>query len=269
MPGYGQVAGGGRLGRGDGRALASWWGEEHHDCRLHRPLSWLSCRKVWLARPRHWEDSMKIYLTRRAATALMLVLPLAGGCRSNKGTAGSGEQTAMQQTPPPDTAAPKGLAIDSSGAGAALSDANIMALLDEANKADSSAGALAAKKASHSSVKSFAREMMTDHHRLRADGEKLAKKLGITPAAPANDPLAPAAQDETSALQSTPKGPDFDRTYIEKEVSAHQAVKDLLDQAHRSTQNDQIRKLIEQATPVVQRHLDHAQKLQKELAKTA
>lgn len=155
------------------------------------------------------------------------------------------------------------------GASAALTDANIMALLDEANKADSSAGAVAAKKGTSASVKTFAREMMIDHHRLRPGGEKLAKELKITPAPPANDPLASAAQDETNALESTPKGAEFDRTYIEKEVSAHQAVKDLLDQAHRSTQNDRIRKLIEQGTPVVQQHLDHAQKLQQQLSKTA
>ena len=144
-----------------------------------------------------------------------------------------------------------------------------MALLDEANKADSAAGAVAAKKATSAEVKSFAKEMMIDHHKLRSEGAKLAKQLKITPEAPAYDPLTPAAQDETNALQSTPKGPEFDRTYIEKEVSAHQAVKDLLDQAHRSTQNQQIQKLIENATPIVQQHLDHAQKLQKQLTTSA
>jgi putative membrane protein len=216
---------------------------------------------------------MKNQGSRRAAAALMLILPFFGACKSNRGTQGAAEQTGMQSqpAPPPDTtAATRDTAKGGGGApAAALTDANIMALLDEANKADSSAAAVAAKKGTNAGVKTFAREMMVDHHKLRVGGEKLAKQLKITPAPPANDPLAAAAQDETNALQSAPKGPEFDRTYIEKEVSAHQAVKDLLDQAHRSTQNDQIQKLIEKATPIVQQHLDHAQRLQKDLTKTA
>ena len=216
---------------------------------------------------------MRNELSRRAATALMLIVPFLGACRSNRGIEAGGDQTAMHQPAPPDTTGTAGSATGDTTRGgaapAALTDANIMALLDEANKADSSAGAVAAKKGTSAGVKTFAREMMKDHHRLRSAGEKLAKELKITPAAPANDPLASAAQDETNALQATPKGAEFDRTYIEKEVSAHQAVKDLLDQAQRSTQNDRIRTLIEQATPVVQQHLDHAQKLQQQLTQTA
>jgi putative membrane protein len=220
---------------------------------------------------------MKTQLPRQVAAALSLALLSFAACKSDRGTAGAGEQTGMQsQPPPPDTAAmpnPTGATGDTArgggGAPGPLSDANIMALLDEANKADSSAGAIAAKKATGAEVKAFAKEMMIDHHKMRLEGTKLAKKLNITPEPPANDPLAPAAQDETKALESAPKGPEFDRVYIEKEVSAHQAVKDLLDQAHRSTQNQEIQKLIEKATPIVQQHLDHAQKLQKQLTTSA
>jgi len=219
---------------------------------------------------------MKYEASRPVATAaLLLIVPLMGGCKT-RGNEGPGTQTGMQTQPaPPDSTASAGggapvdTAKGGGTAGAPLTDANIMALLDEANKADSSAGATAAKKATSADVKTFAREMMKDHHRLRASGEKLAKELKITPAKPANDQLAAAAQEETSALDSAPKGAEFDRTYIEKEVSAHQAVLDLLDQAHRSTQNAKIQKAIEEAKPIVQQHLDHAQKLQQQLTKTA
>jgi putative membrane protein len=220
---------------------------------------------------------MKYEVPRRVAAALMLVVPLLVGCKTNREPQGGGEQTGMQPVPgPPDSTAPAtvpsapGDTATSGSAGAAtLTDANILALLDEANKADSSAGAMAAKKATSAQVKTFAQEMMKDHHRLRADGQKLAKQLNITPAPPATDPLAGAAQDETTALESAPKGAEFDRTYIEKEVGAHQKVLDLLDQANRSTQNKQLQEAIGKAKPIVQQHLDHAQKLQKELTKTA
>jgi putative membrane protein len=209
---------------------------------------------------------MSSKLLPQGVPAAMLALALLGACRERPRSAS--DTGAAPSTPATDTMArPTGM--DSAGAAGKLTDPNIVALLDEANKADSSAGAIAAKKATSAAVKAFANEMMIDHHKLRSEGAKLAKRLKITPEPPAYDPLTPAAQDETSALQSTPKGPEFDRTYIEKEVSAHQAVKDLLDQAHRSTQNQQIQRLIEKATPIVQQHLDHAQKLQKQLTTSA
>jgi putative membrane protein len=111
--------------------------------------------------------------------------------------------------------------------------------------------------------------MMTEHHALRLQGQQLAKKVKITPEPPVDDPLTAAAQDETNALQSTPKGAEFDRIYIEKEVAAHQAVKDLLDKAHSAAQNEELKKLIEKAQPVVQKHLDQAQALQKKLPANA
>lgn len=197
---------------------------------------------------------------------------LTGGCEKRAGTAGSADTSATGAVPSgadtarmgtPDTGT-KGMV-----GGGNLSDANIVALLDEANKADSAAGAIAAKKATNPEVKAFARLMMTEHHALRLQGQQLAKKVKITPEPPADDPLAPAAQDETNALQSTPKGGGFDRTYIEKEVAIHQAVKDLLDKAHSSAQNEELKKLIEKAQPVIQKHLDQAEALQKKLPASA
>ena len=85
-------------------------------------------------------------------------------------------------------------ATEAAGTGAALTDANIVALLDEANMADSAAGALAATKATSKDVKDFAKLMMSEHHALRKQGQELAKKLNVTPAPPANDPLKPLAE---------------------------------------------------------------------------
>ena len=76
----------------------------------------------------------------------------------------------------------------------ALTDANIAALLDEANAADSAAGNMASTKGTNAQVKEFGRMMMRDHHTLRKAGQDLAKKLNLTPAPPANDTLPAAAQ---------------------------------------------------------------------------
>ena len=152
-------------------------------------------------------------------------------------------------------------------ANATLSDANIVALLDEANKSDSAAGAFALGKAASADVKSFAKMMMGEHHALRVQGQALAKKLGVTPEAPASDPVQAATSAEMSALQAAGKGAAFDRVYIDQEVTIHKAVLDLAGQAHDATKTEELKALIEKAKPTIQKHLDRAEELQKSLGK--
>ena len=144
-------------------------------------------------------------------------------------------------------------------------DPNIVALLDEANMADSSAGAVAATKGTASAVRDFGKRMMRDHHQLRAQGQALAKKLKITPAAPSDDPVTPAGQKEMDTLNSTAKGKDFDKAYIDAEVDVHKAVLDIATKAAGQTQNAELKNLIQKAAPVIKGHLDKAESIQKTL----
>jgi putative membrane protein len=156
---------------------------------------------------------------------------------------------------------------DTADVAGGLTDANIVALLDEANKADSASGAYALGKATSAEVKAFAKLMMGEHHALRLQGQQLAKKLNVTPQLPANNPLQTAVQAEMAALRAAPKGAQFDRTYIDQEVAIHKAVLDLAEQAHGAAQNQELKALIEKARPVIEKHLDRAEELQKKLGK--
>ena len=200
------------------------------------------------------------------AASLLLVGTLSAcGDRANRdetgsaaGSASVGDTTAVAtDTAPSPTTSPD------------LSDANIVALLDHANEADSSAGALASKKATNAEVKKFAKMMMADHHQVRKQGADLAQKLGVTPQPPADDPVTALAKQEMDALQTAEKGLDFDRTYIQQEIAAHQAVLDLADQAHGSADNAELKALIEQARPLIENHLKQAQAIEKELGATS
>jgi putative membrane protein len=202
---------------------------------------------------------------RRAAAASAAVLILVFGCKARQSSddASMGSDTAAPSTgmAGSDTAMP---GVVSAGQ---LSDANIVALLDEANMADSASGAYAATKATSPDVKAFARMMMGEHHALRAQGRQLAQRLNVTPQPPASDPLKPAAASEMAALKAAPKGAGFDRTYIEQEIGMHKAVLNLAEQAHDAAQNPELKKLIEQAKPVIEKHLDRAIEIQKKLGK--
>ena len=211
---------------------------------------------------------MKIEAARLAGLPVGLMLLLgASACQGRTENAGKDQSAAASAATPPDTGARGGAAAATPKGG--LGDSNIVALLDEANMADSAAGAVALKKATNPDVKAFAKLMMADHHALRVQGQALAKQLGVTPKPPERDPLAGYIRNEADALKKTPKGAEFDRTYIDHEVSIHQAVLDFANQARVTTRTAQLKDLIEKATPVIKKHLDQAMEIQKKLGSTA
>jgi putative membrane protein len=197
-----------------------------------------------------------------------LALSTLGACKPRQSDTASGT---AEYPAAGDTGAAAGMATDTTAPGSAeagaLTEPNIVALLDEANQADSAAGAYALTKATNPEVKAFAKLMMGEHHALRAQGQQLAQKLNVTPQPPANDPVQAMAQSEMAALQAAPKGAHFDQTYIDQEVAAHKAVLDLAEKAHGAAQNQELKALIEKAKPVIEKHLDRAEEIQKKLGK--
>jgi putative membrane protein len=198
-----------------------------------------------------------------AGLGLLVAISAVSSCKANRSsdTASGAADPGAAATTQTDTA--------QAPTEAGLSDPNIVALLDEANMADSAAGAFAVGKATDPDVKAFARLMMGEHHALRAEGQQLAQRLNVTPQPPPNDPVKTLAESEMAALKAAPKGREFDRTYIEQEVAAHKAVLDLAEKAHGSTQNEELKKLIERAKPVIEKHLARAEEIQKKLGKAS
>ncbi len=148
---------------------------------------------------------------------------------------------------------------------AALSDANVVYILDQANMLDSATGAIAATKGTNSEVREYARMMMRDHHSLRQQGQDLAKKLGVTPAAPAGDNSRAELDRSMSMLNGATKGRDFDKAYIDDQVTYHVNLLATATTANEAAQNPELKNFIQKAAPAVQAHLDGAQAIQKKL----
>lgn len=172
------------------------------------------------------------------------------------------DTTGASSTTTTDTSA---MAASSTSTGGSWSDANILALLDEANAADSSEGAIAATKGTSAAVRNFGKQMVADHHKMRVQGQALAKKLNLTPTPPADDNIVSDAQKEIDNLNSTAKGKDFDKAYIDGQVDDHKKVLDLAVKAMGQAQSTELKNLIQKATPTVQSHLDKAEAIQKTL----
>jgi putative membrane protein len=193
--------------------------------------------------------------SKRAGLALVLGTALAMSACGKKDNAAV--DTGMVADTGMGTMADTGMA-----AAPALSDANIVYILDGANHLDSMAGSVAATKGTAADVRDYGKMMMRDHHKLRQSGDSLAKKLGVTPEAPAGDTHAADVQKTMSMLNSAAKGKDFDKAYIDNEVVYHQAVLQTATTAMQAAQNPELKNLIQKAAPLIQAHYDQAKAIQ-------
>lgn len=197
---------------------------------------------------------------RRTSIAALCAAALVAACSKSENNADSARMadSAAMATP-----APAGSSTTS--AAPTLTDANIVALVDEANRADSAAGNVAASKGTNSEVKAFGRDMMRDHHALRKMGQDLAKKLNVTPQMPPNNNSVASDNAWVDTLQSTPKGTAWDKAYIDHEVGVHTQVLATLHTAEGAAQNAELKDLITKAIPTIESHLKKAQDIQSKL----
>ena len=146
-----------------------------------------------------------------------------------------------------------------------LTDANIVAVLDAANAADSVAGQLASTKGTSADVRSYGKLMMGEHHMLREQGQQVAKAANITPMPPTGDQMQSKAEQNQKMLIDMQKGAAWDKMYIDHEVEMHEQVLQTAKQAHEQAQNAELKALIEKAQPVIEKHLERAREIQKNL----
>ena len=163
-------------------------------------------------------------------------------------------------------AAPAAMPADTAAAAAAtLTDPNIVFILHAANAADSARGKVAETKGTSADVKNFGKMMAGEHHALNLQGDALAKKLNVTPMAPANDQSEMQARAEMDSLNALATGAAWDKAYIAYEVGYHQAVMDIATKALSQAQNAELKALITKAAPIIQKHLDRAKEIQTKL----
>ena len=150
----------------------------------------------------------------------------------------------------------------------APNDAQIAHIVVTANQVDIDAGKLAQKQAKSAEVKAFGKQMVTDHTAVNKQATDLAKKLGVKPEDnPTSQSLKSGGDAHVKKLK-TLKGADFDKAYVDQEVTYHQAVLDAIDKTLvPNAKNAELKTLIEKVRPAIDGHLQHAKMVQAKLGK--
>jgi putative membrane protein len=145
-------------------------------------------------------------------------------------------------------------------------DAQIAMIVVTADNVDIAGGKLAAQKASNPKVKEFAELMIRDHTSVNNQATQLAKKLNITPEESSTSKSLKA--DGAASLSKLRKlsGADFDKAYLDNEVTYHDTViKALDDTLIPNAKNAELKALLESGKPIFVSHLNHAKELQASL----
>jgi putative membrane protein len=144
--------------------------------------------------------------------------------------------------------------------GAKPTDPQIAHIAYTAGVIDITAAKQAISKASSKDVKAFAEDMVRDHEAVNKQALDLVKKLKVAPED--NDTskaLSKQATDKLAELSKL-KGVEFDKAYVNNEVTYHKAVNSALEtQLIPSANNAELKGLLQTGLKIFQGHQQHAE----------
>jgi len=149
---------------------------------------------------------------------------------------------------------------------AAPTDPEIAMIAVTADNVDIAAGKLAATKTSNPKVKEFANLMIRDHTSVNKKATDLAKKLNLTPEESDTSRSLKSDGDTTLERFRGLSGAEFDKAYIDNEVTYHESVAKVVDDTLiPNAKNAELKSLLESARPIFASHLKHAKEVQSSL----
>lgn len=124
---------------------------------------------------------------------------------------------------------------------------------------------IAQQRAESSEVKSFARKIIDDHTEANKNLAQTARQAGTTVPEPT---LAKKHTDIIADLRKK-SGAQFDRTYVEAQVDAHQEAVQLFDDYSKKGDNAQFKQFATTTLPKLRQHLDLAKELKQSVGGAA
>ena len=142
------------------------------------------------------------------------------------------------------------------------SDAQIAHIAYTAGNIDIKAAELALQTSKTDGVRAFANDMVRDHKAVNDKALALVKKLNVTPEDNDTSKALTKQADEKYSELAKLSGPAFDKAYVDNEVGFHKAVIGSLDKTLvPSTQNAELKNLLQTGVKIFRGHEQHAEPL--------
>lgn len=177
------------------------------------------------------------------------------------------DKSPPRSTSSSDTSSSNKTAGSDKGAKLSESDTKIIAHLHHVNQMEITLGKEAQRQGT-AKVKDYANMMITDHQAADKDLTAFAKAHHLAMIPPDKPTTDAERQDEKEtntavAHLKTLKGADFDKAYLNLMVSDHDKELTKIDVAISSTSDPDLKSLLQNVKPMLQRHADQARDLLK------
>lgn len=147
-----------------------------------------------------------------------------------------------------------------------LTDNNILARVAQDDRLEVQVAGLAIGKITSPALKDFARQIKDNHSAGESDARRLSQKLKLPEKAAASDTTKLHQQNLVALFTRLAKGRTFDTTYVRHLIDGHMTMlRDLKSLEAKATHAD-VKALLVNATPEVQRHLARAREIGRALA---
>lgn len=142
-------------------------------------------------------------------------------------------------------------------------DAQIVGIVLAADDIDVEYGKIALAISTDKATRDFAQLMVTDHTAVQKSVMDLAAKLKVkAESSPTSEGLKQGSVAIVAKLKSL-KGKEFDKFYIDNEVSYHKSVTDAVDAVLiPNAKNAELKAALQGAQPLFLGHLEHARMIQ-------
>lgn len=134
----------------------------------------------------------------------------------------------------------------------------------QGNMYEIQAAHIAEQKSKSADVKAFAKKMVVDHTAMANTMKPLITKAGKTPATEVGQRLQGMLDNLNAASPQ-----DFDKTYIDQQVAAHEETLTLLKGYAENGEDAGLKAAAAKTVPMVQAHLDRAKTIQAKLSGSA
>ena len=142
---------------------------------------------------------------------------------------------------------------------------DLLSQLHETNQTEVELGKMAGQKGSTPDVRSYGKELMSDHSAADRKVEKVARDLGLE----LSPPTAPSKalqekQNHDGAVREmleNVSGKDFDRDFLEAMSKDHQKAIQDLTEALNTTSDAKVKALLQELLPKLKEHQQMAEKL--------
>ena len=130
----------------------------------------------------------------------------------------------------------------------------VLGTLHQSDQKEIQAGAIAQKNGKSKAVRDYGKMLVRDHTRADEQVAALAQKESV-------DLLAATPAPGPNEMGTMATGPDFDRKFAQEMLDDHRKAIAALTAARDSTTDPQLRKLLTDLLPTLEKHADEAQKI--------